>query len=135
MIFWIINNKKQITTLSVCQSTQCWDLELASTQQQRTQGMMYRKTRNTSQGMLFVFPQEGYYDFRMKNTILPLDIIRLDGQKRIVDIQEALPCKQEPCLIYHPSRLGQYVIEFPQGTAKNNHWTPGTQFLFSETIS
>jgi uncharacterized membrane protein (UPF0127 family) len=56
----------------------------------------------------------------MKNTKLPLDIIRIDKDKHIVDIQEANPCIQMQCFIYHPVSPAMYVLEFPQGTAKNN---------------
>ena len=93
---------------------------------------MYRESWKGSNGMLFIFPQEDYHDFWMKNTRLPLDMIRLDTDKRIVDIQEATPCITQQCPIYHPRDLARYVIEFPQGTTKNNHWKPGTLFSFSQ---
>ena len=72
--------------------------------------------------MLFIFPQEEYYDFWMKNTYVPLDMIRLNKDKNIVDIQQATPCLQAECRIYHPSKPAMYVLEFPQGTVKNNLW-------------
>lgn len=43
------------------------------------------------QGMLFVFPEEGYQSFWMKNTLIPLDIAfaRMDGT--IVTIETMPP--------------------------------------------
>ncbi|MEI7563593.1 MAG: DUF192 domain-containing protein [bacterium] len=118
-------------TLQVCQETACFNVELAVTPAQREQGLMFRNARNKSQGMLFVFPKRGFYDFWMKNTKLPLDMIWLDDKKRIVDIQEAMPCISQQCPVYHPKNEAQYVLEFPQGTAKKGLRKQGSQFSFA----
>ena len=69
--------------------------------------------------MLFVFDQEDLHDFRMKNTYLPLDMLRIDAQGHIQDIQQAMPCIQQAvCHIYHPHATSLYTLELPQGTTK-----------------
>lgn len=80
---------------------------------------MFREQLAKDRGMLFIFPDNAIHAFRMKNTKIPLDMIWLDREYRVVDIQEAKPCKQDPCKIYVPTTKATYVIEVNQWTAKN----------------
>ncbi len=78
---------------------------------------MYRKHLTDDAGMLFIFDSTDYHTFRMKNTLIPLDMIRLDRELKIVDIQSAFPCEtpnQENCPIYKPTQKSQYVLEINQ---------------------
>jgi uncharacterized membrane protein (UPF0127 family) len=61
--------------------------------------------------MLFVFPQEDMHHFRMKNTLIPLDMIWMDPSYTILDIQEAVPCTQDPCPLYPAKQKALYVLE------------------------
>lgn len=54
-------------------------------------------------GMIFIYPTEGDYRFRMKNTLIPLDMIWLNANKEIVYIAtDVPPCKADPCPTYGP---------------------------------
>lgn len=64
-----------------------FSLEIAQNQQEREVGLMDRKILPPNQGMLFLFDQKEIQSFWMKNTLIPLQIIFVDGCK-IVDIQE-----------------------------------------------
>jgi uncharacterized membrane protein (UPF0127 family) len=75
---------------------------------------MFRPSLAKDRGMLFVFSEKDQHAFWMKNTLIPLDMIRLDEKYTIVDIQEAQPCKQDPCKIYTPQKGALYVIELNQ---------------------
>lgn len=64
--------------------------------------------------MLFVFENIWIYNFWMKNTLIPLDIIRINEknwENRVVDIQTAQPCEIETCPIFIPSWKSKYVLE------------------------
>lgn len=65
--------------------------ELAQTPDQRSTGLMFRKTMPSSDGMLFVFEQPGVQCFWMKNTLLPLSVAFLDNDGSIVNIDEMQP--------------------------------------------
>ena len=54
---------------------------------------MDRKYLAQDSGMLFVFEKEGIYNFWMKNTLIPLDIIWIDGNNKIIFIKENLIIK------------------------------------------
>lgn len=62
------------------------EIELAEDNTERMQGLMYRKSMDDTQGMLFLFDKEELQGFWMKNTIIPLDIIYVNAKKEIVKI-------------------------------------------------
>jgi len=97
-----------------CVAKSCFSLEIAKTPEERTQGLMFREILAQDHGMVFIFPQSDIYPFWMKNTKIPLDMIRLDASYNIVDIQEANPCTQDPCAVYTPKAKASYVIELNQ---------------------
>ena len=90
---------------------------------------MYRTSLDKDLGMLFIFENESIYNFWMKNTLIPLDMIRLDSGYKIVDIKQAAICKQDPCAIYTPVADADYVIELNQWIAKSLELKPGDLFM------
>ena len=74
-----------------------FDVEIASDDALRELGLMCRKTMADSHGMLFEFPQAEQQTFWMKNTYLPLDIIYIGRDGRIVSISaNAKPFDETP---------------------------------------
>ena len=61
-------------------------IEVAATPDARAHGLMYRRDLGADAGMLFVFPSASEQRFRMKNTPLPLDMIFIGADRRIVGI-------------------------------------------------
>ncbi len=62
------------------------DIEIADTDYEIQTGMMYREAMGDLQGMLFIFEDIGPRSFYMKNTLIPLDIIFIDENTRIISI-------------------------------------------------
>jgi uncharacterized membrane protein (UPF0127 family) len=95
--------------------------ELADSDDERQLGLMYRKKINPDQGMLLVFEQENFYSIWMKNMKIPLDILWLDKEKRIVHIERDVPpCKEDPCPTYTSRFPAMYVLELKAGSV-NEH--------------
>jgi uncharacterized membrane protein (UPF0127 family) len=96
-------------------------VELAADNETRAQGLMFRDRVAEGTGMLFLFTETGDYPFWMKNTLVPLDMIWLDDQKRIAAIiPDVPPCKADPCSSYPPNAPARYVLELGAGEAKKH---------------
>jgi len=92
--------------------------ELVVTDEERQRGLMFREKLLPDQGMLFVFEEEGLYSFWMKNTLISLDMLWINKDRRIVHIARNVPpCKEDPCPSYSPERPGLYVLELAAGAA------------------
>ena len=89
-------------------------LEIAATAQQRETGLMHRQSMPAGHGMIFVFTQPHVLSFWMKNTLIPLDIIYVDGHGKVIDILPLAP-KDETAV--ESSGPAQYAIELNRGAA------------------
>ena len=87
------------------------NVEIADDNEERAKGLMFRERLNENKGMLFVFENDAEQTFWMKNTLIPLDMIFIDENLKIVDIKNAQPCQEEPCALYKSSKPAKYVLE------------------------
>jgi len=106
------------TVNQVCFESNCFDVEIASTYEERSKGLMFRESLKENQGMLFIFKEENIYSFWMKNTLIPLDIIWINKDKEVIHIETAQPCESDPCPSYSPPVLSLYVLELNANTSK-----------------
>ncbi|WP_420601548.1 DUF192 domain-containing protein [Flagellimonas sp.] len=65
-----------------------FDIEIAESEYETQTGLMYRESMENNQGMLFVFDDVAMHSFYMKNTQIPLDIIYIDENLKIVNFQK-----------------------------------------------
>jgi uncharacterized membrane protein (UPF0127 family) len=106
-------------------------VEVASDDPTREQGLMYRDHMADDRGMIFLFPQAGEYPFWMKNTLIPLDMIWMDADHRIVHIaHDVPPCKADPCPNYPPNAKASSVLELAAGVAAKHHLRDGDVLRF-----
>ena len=103
---------------NVCFRSSCFMAEVASTTAEQQKGLMGRKTLAQNRGMLFEFDNIGDHPMWMKNTLIPLDIIWLDENKKIVFIEKnALPCAGNDCANYVAVSPAKFVLEVNAGAA------------------
>jgi uncharacterized membrane protein (UPF0127 family) len=106
-------------------------VEVASDDATREQGLMYRDHMADDRGMVFLFAQAGEYPFWMKNTLIPLDMIWMDADHRIVHIAHNVPpCKADPCPNYPPNAKASSVLELAAGVAAKHHLRDGDVLRF-----
>jgi uncharacterized membrane protein (UPF0127 family) len=105
--------------------------EAARTPDERKTGLMHRSSLPLDRGMLFIFDQPGLHYFWMKDTLLSLDIVWLDSDKRIIHIEEGVPpCRKDPCASYGPSRKSRFVLEVNAGIVKKQGLSVGMLLSF-----
>ena len=73
------------------------------TPEEQAQGLMFRESLTENTGMLFPFPDKGVHRFWMKNTMIPLDMIWMDADGKVIFVSaDTPPCKADPCPSYGP---------------------------------
>ena len=106
-------------------------VELAIDEATRAQGLMYRDRLPENRGMLFVFAEPSVQSFWMKNTLIPLDMIWIDGNRRVVHVKHDVPpCRADPCPGYDPGVPAVYVLEVAGGVARRQGLDVGAQLEF-----
>ena len=88
-------------------------VSLARTDVERQRGLMYVQNLAPDDGMLFLFDEDSVLSFWMKNTLIPLDMIFIGADRRIVGIvANAEPQTETSRSVGVPS---QYVLEIGGG--------------------
>ncbi|MFA5248613.1 MAG: DUF192 domain-containing protein [Patescibacteria group bacterium] len=95
-----------------------FDVEIASTPMEQMRGLMWRQSLSENSGMLFVFSRSEIQSFWMKNTLIPLDLVFIGDNGKVVDIKnDFLPCEKDPCDVYSSISPAKYVLEINSGQA------------------
>jgi uncharacterized protein len=112
--------------------------EVADTTEKRAKGLMFRDSLSKDQGMLFTFEVPQAWTFWMKNTKIPLDIIWMDRNKRIVHVERNVPgCarKDDGCPQYQPNENALYVLEIAAGQSEALQLQRGVKLKFDLSVS
>ncbi|WP_010228665.1 DUF192 domain-containing protein [Gillisia marina] len=105
------------------------DIEFAETAYEQQTGLMYRRSMEANQGMLFVYSEEAMHSFYMKNTYIPLDLIFFGKDSSIVSFQENAKPLDETSL---PSKVpAQFILEVNAGKVKQWNLAEGDKMIIS----
>ncbi|MCX7779101.1 MAG: DUF192 domain-containing protein [Patescibacteria group bacterium] len=130
-LFFIFLKSQKNAIHQACFRNYCFEVELARTPAEQMKGLMFRRKLDQNKGMLFIFDQEAYYSFWMKNTLLPLDIIWLNQNQEVVFIShQSQPCLENFCPIITPEKKAKYVLEINGGMAEKMNLKNGDRFIF-----
>ena len=102
---------------------QIFSVEMATTEEEKQTGLMYRKELADGKGMLFDFSPEQQISMWMKNTYISLDMIFIRADGRILRIAENT--EPESTRIISSGGLARGVLEVPAGTAQKYGIAPG----------
>jgi uncharacterized membrane protein (UPF0127 family) len=107
--------------------------EVMSRPEDMARGMMFREHLAPDRGMLFVHGAPGRYRYWMYQCLIPLDILWMDAERRIVEISENTPpCRGQSweCPSYGGNHDAQFVLELAGGMARKYGLKLGDRLSF-----
>jgi hypothetical protein len=105
-------------------------VELARTGQEHGRGLMFREHLDPDAGMLFLYENEDIRRFWMRNTLIPLDMLFISGDHRVVGIVKN--AEPQTDTVRQVDRPSQFVLEVNGGFAATNGITVGTPVEFRD---
>ena len=105
-------------------------VEVAVTDRERAQGLMFRESMPRAAGMVFLFDGLEIRPFWMKNCHFPLDMVYATKDGTVVDVLKNVPpCAPdpEPCNSVVPGAKADTVLEVNAGVAEANRAVPGAK--------
>ena len=97
--------------------------EVAMTEPQREQGLMFREKLGPNSGMVFLFGEPAQVCMWMKNTLLPLSVAFIDARGKILNIEEMQP---QTLNSHCATGLASYALEMNKGWFAQKNIKPGT---------
>lgn len=109
-------------TLVTAKGKFVYKLDVAASGAEQECGLMYRKTMPQNVGMVFLFDQPRSASFWMENTVLPLDLIFVGPNRRVLTIASGKPFSRD---IIDSGGIAASVIELNAGEAARIGLKPG----------
>ncbi len=111
--------KKQSPLPRVRIRGETWTVQLSLTERQRWEGLSGRDALDVKNGMLFIFPRPGNLNFCMRKCNIPIDIVFIASDLRVVNMYEMQVEPDRMGRVVYSSYLpAQYALELSGGTLK-----------------
>lgn len=98
--------------------------EVAASEADRQQGLMMRTKMGSNEGMVFDFGAPAGVCMWMKNTLLPLSVAFIDGEGKIVNIEDMQPQTTDS---HCAKKVVRYALEMNQGWFRQKNIKPGSK--------
>jgi len=121
---WKNKASKSTSRGSVTINGQEFSVEIADTEDKQRLGLMFRRELPEKNGMLFIFDSLTEVPFWMRNTYLPLDILFIGEDRKIINIVSMPPRTDD---LAKPNRPYRYVVELLKGSSQKFGLRPGQQ--------
>ncbi len=105
-------------------------VEIAKTFEQQQQGLMHRTKLGENEGMIFIFNEEDFRSFWMKNTLIDLSIGYFNKKNELVEV---IDMKATSVLDINPpsyptTKKAQYAVEVNKGWFSKNKIKLGSKW-------
>ena len=114
---------QQFPVISLTAGMYVIQAEVAATDAQRQQGLMFREKLAPNSGMVFLFDQPAQVCMWMKNTLLPLSVAFIDERGKILNIEDMQPQTTNSHCATGPAT---YALEMNKGWFAQKNIKPGT---------
>jgi uncharacterized membrane protein (UPF0127 family) len=115
---------QQLPSIRLAAGMHVIQAEFAKSPDERSTGLMFRRSMGTNDGMLFVFEQAGQQCFWMKNTLLPLSAAFIADDGTVLNIEDMKPQTLDSHCSTKPVR---FVLEMNQGWFAKRGIKPGSR--------
>jgi uncharacterized membrane protein (UPF0127 family) len=105
-----------------------FDIYVAQTPQQRSQGLMHIESMGQHEGMIFLYAEESSISMWMKNTLIPLDMLFIGRDSRIAHIHKNAVPQSEDIIESGSAVVG--VLELSGGAADYFAIKNGDKIIF-----
>ncbi len=105
------------------------EAHIADTPALRTKGLSNVAQLKLNEGVFFVFPEDGYYSFWMKDMNFAIDILWISKEKKIVYQLQSITPETYPHSFTSPTQA-RYVLEVPAGFVERHNILVGDAVLF-----
>ena len=96
-------------------------VKLAKTESERYKGLSGVTELPPNGGLLMVFDTETRVSITMRDMHMPIDVIWLDDQKKVIQIEHSLPHEGGESTVVVPRDFAKYVLELNAGAAQQNN--------------
>lgn len=96
-----------------------FSVQLATTDETRMQGLSGVERLDANGGLLMVFPNDAAWGIWMKDMKIPLDIVWMNNDKKVIYIVKDASPDLGTSKTFTPDAPARYVLEIPAGTVKN----------------
>lgn len=127
-IFFVTNNLSN--KVSVVLGNQSFSAKLALTDEQRIQGLSGVSDLGNDELLLMAFPTDSQWSIWMKDMKIPIDIIWLDSDKKIVYMVKNADPALGTSRTFTPKREARYVLEMVAGTIDRHDIRVNTTAIF-----
>lgn len=110
-----------------------FNIKLATTETARIQGLSGVDYLAANAGLLMVFPGDDQWGIWMKDMKIPLDIIWMNNDKKVIYIVTNVSPDLGTSKTFQPEDPARYVLEVPAGTVKNAGIRAGSVAIFTLT--
>ncbi|MGY9001014.1 MAG: DUF192 domain-containing protein [Rhodospirillales bacterium] len=119
----LVKFKKSKVLINSVKGKHQFEVEMAITDQQHAQGLMYRRSMAANAGMLFDYGTPQRIRMWMRNTFIPLDMLFIDGNGKIINIAERTVPRSET--VIGSKEYVRAVLELNGGTVSRLAIKPG----------
>lgn len=115
--------------------SQPYRLIVADDDTSRVKGLSGVEELKKDDGLLMVFDEDDLHGIWMKDMLVPLDIIWLDANKKVIYIVQDAKPELSTDTIFTPRKPARYVVELPSGSVRQHGVRVGheVQFNLEET--
>lgn len=130
VVFVILPNMLQ-TTNSLRIGDGIFRARVALNEADRIKGLSGVEKLSPDQALLMAFPTEGKWNIWMKDMLVPIDIVWLDKDKKVIYIVKDAQPDGTTSSAFEPKIPAKYVIELPSGTVDSKAIKSDSKAIFN----